>query len=59
MASKPEARGPATLVLSGGQKLSADLVLWCGGSGAVNTGFMAPELAACLDGRGAIKVRGY
>lgn len=56
VASEPAGTGPATLVLSGGQQLAADLVLWCGGNGALNTGFMAQELAACLDGRGAIKV---
>ncbi|KXZ42169.1 hypothetical protein GPECTOR_191g301 [Gonium pectorale] len=38
-----------------GGALAADLVLWCVAGGPV-TAFMRPDLAGCLDERGAVKV---
>ncbi|GLC45828.1 hypothetical protein PLESTM_001784400 [Pleodorina starrii] len=55
--SRPEGRGPATLTLSDGSSVAADLVLWCAGA-KPNTAFLAGgELAAnVLDGKGLVKV---
>ncbi|PNH09564.1 Apoptosis-inducing factor B [Tetrabaena socialis] len=53
--SKPEGRGPATLTLSGGVQLAADLVLWCAGAKPI-TGFMNEDMAATVNDKAAIKV---
>ncbi|GLI64564.1 hypothetical protein VaNZ11_007885 [Volvox africanus] len=53
--SQPVGRGAATLTLSDGSNLSADLVLWCAGA-KPNTAYLGEDLAAVRDDRGLIKV---
>ncbi|GIL49748.1 hypothetical protein Vafri_6045 [Volvox africanus] len=53
--SQPVGRGAATLTLSDGSNLSADLVLWCAGA-KPNTAYLGEDLAAVRDERSLIKV---
>lgn len=52
---QPEGRGPATLDLSDGSSLTADLVLWCAGA-RPNTACLDEALATAVrDEKGLIK----
>ncbi|GIL73417.1 hypothetical protein Vretimale_17578 [Volvox reticuliferus] len=53
--SQPAGRGAATLTLSDGSNLTADLVLWCAGA-KPNTAYLGEDLAAVRDDKGLIKV---